>query len=673
MEPRSTDMDMDIVDRELAAAAREASPTRYVSRDSREIERVLSAATSSSTTSSSSSSAQPYQRMGISRISTQPDLERHPTALSRIATQRSQHSNTVGRSLKSRESRKPLPAMGAGKPYPPPLPEQEEYVVEFDGPDDPMHAQNWPLRKKMMTAVILGFTTLTSAFASSIFSAATGPVSQEYSVSSEVGLLGVSLYVLGFAFGPTLWAPLSELKGRRPPLVIAMFGFSVFSIGAATGKDIQTILLCRFFAGFFGACPLAVVAAVFSDLFDNRTRGVAITIFSMAVFSGPLLSPFIGGFMVESHLGWRWTQYLVTIMGFVAFLLDLFFLEETYPPVILVAKAAELRRRTRNWGIHAKQEEIEVDFRELVSKNFSRPMRLLLFEPIVTLLSIYMAFIYGILYLFLTAYPIVFRGVHGFNAGESGLTFFGMVVGQLLAGTTVLLQQPWYLRKLKANHGVPVPEWRLHSVVVGAAFFAAGIFWFGWSGYTAEVHWIVPTLSGLFTGFGLMSIFLQSLNYLVDSYLMFAASAIAGNTFLRSLAGAGFPLFAQQMFNGMGIQWASTVLGGLAALMVPIPLIFLLYGHKIRAKSAYAPTFAAPAMGEDDSLEAGFDVSVPEPGPVSPERTTSGTIGANGGAAYLERQGPEYEKEADRASSEHSAARSSVPRTTGGSRGDDVV
>ena len=112
-------------------------------------------------------------------------------------------------------------------------------------------------------------------------------------------------------------------------------------------------------------------------------------------------------------------------MGFVAFFLDFFFLEETYPPVILIAKAAELRRRTKNWGIHAKQEEIEIDFRELISKNFSRPMRLLFTEPIVLLLYIYMAFIYGLLYLFLTAYPIVFQQIHGMSGGVGGLAYLG--------------------------------------------------------------------------------------------------------------------------------------------------------------------------------------------------------------------------------------------------------
>lgn len=270
---------------------------------------------------------------------------------------------------------------------------------------------------------MLGYTTMTAAFGSSIFSAATAAVSRQFNVGNEVALLGTSLYVLGFATGPSLWAPLSELRGRRLPIVIAMFGFSIFNIAVATAKDLQTVLICRFFAGFFGACPLAVVAAVFSDMFDNRTRGIAITLFSMAVFTGPLLAPFVGGFIVESYLGWRWTAYIVAFMGFLAFTLDLLFLEETYPPVLLVSKASELRRRTLNWGIHAKQEEIEVDFKELVTKNFSRPLRLLFTEPIVTALSVYMSFIYGLLYLSLSSYGFVFQGVHKMSPGVAGLTF----------------------------------------------------------------------------------------------------------------------------------------------------------------------------------------------------------------------------------------------------------
>lgn len=144
--------------------------------------------------------------------------------------------------------------------------------------------------------------------------------------------------------------------------------------------------------------------------------------FHLLTLSRPLLAPFTGGFINMSHLGWRWTEYITSIMGVLGLGLEIIFLEETYPPIILVNKAAELRRRTNNWGIHAKQEEIEVDLRELLEKNVSRPLRLLFTEPIVLAISIYMAFVYGLLYLFLTFYPIVFQGVHGFNEGVGGVS-----------------------------------------------------------------------------------------------------------------------------------------------------------------------------------------------------------------------------------------------------------
>jgi MFS transporter, DHA1 family, multidrug resistance protein len=176
---------------------------------------------------------------------------------------------------------------------------------------------------------------------------------------------------------------MSELYGRRLPILIAMFGFTVFSAGVATAKDLQTIMLCRFFSGIMGSSPLSIVAAIFADMFDNAHRGQAIAVFAMCVFMGPILGPFIGGFTVISYLGWRWDAYWSLIMGAVSFILLVFFLKETYPPVVLVGKAAELRRRTKNWGIHAKQEEVEVDVRELVTKNFSRPIRLLVTEPVV--------------------------------------------------------------------------------------------------------------------------------------------------------------------------------------------------------------------------------------------------------------------------------------------------
>ena len=283
---------MDVSDKIISRAERDASPERFPdsSRDlekQEEHEPIARTYTSSSSSSSSFDASQ----AAMSRAPTQRedvDLERHPTALSRIQTQRTQHSGTVGASIKSRQSRKPLPNFGGGKPYPPLLPEREEYVVEFDGPEDPLHAQNWPLKKKLFTGAMLGFTTLTAAFGSSIFSAATRVVAQKFDVGVTVGVLGTSFYVLGFATGPILWAPFSELKGRRLPLVIASFGFSIFNLAVATGKDLQTILICRFFSGFFGACPLTVSATP-PQILASRGRRL-LTVYSASLLFSPTCS-----------------------------------------------------------------------------------------------------------------------------------------------------------------------------------------------------------------------------------------------------------------------------------------------------------------------------------------------------------------------------------------------
>lgn len=190
---------------------------------------------------------------------------------------------------------------------------------------------------------------------------------------------------------------MSELSGRRVPILLGMFGFSIFTIGAATAKDVQTLMLTRYFAGCFATALLSVVPACFADMFNNRERGLAITAFAMGVFVGPFVAPFVGGFIVDSHLRWRWTMYIAAIMGFLGLGLLLFY-QESYPPAILVSKAGRLRRQTHDWRIHAKQEEVEVDLHELLVTNISRPLRMLVTEPIVLLVSVYMSFIYGLMY-----------------------------------------------------------------------------------------------------------------------------------------------------------------------------------------------------------------------------------------------------------------------------------
>lgn len=357
---------------------------------------------------------------------------------------------------------------------------------------------------------------------------------------------------------------------------------------AATAENFQTLMLSRFFAGVFASCPLAVVGGAFSDLFGNETRGIAIALFSALVFIGPFISPIVGAFIAQSYLGWRWTEYITGIMGALAFILDLLFLEETYLKTLLCRRAAWIRGETQNFAIHHISEEEDITFKDLFEKHLLIPLKLLFLEPIVLLITIYTAFIYGILYLFLEAYPIVFAQYRHINPAVATLPYIGLIAGVLIGCAIVIAFEPRYNRKLKENNNIPVPEQRLPPMMVGAVLFPIGLFWFAWSGNYPNVHWIVPTLSGLLTGAGLMTIFLQALNYLVDAYLIVAASAIAANTFLRSFFGAGFPLFATAMFNRLHVSWAGSLLGFLAVAFLPIPFLFYKYGERLRKHSSYA-------------------------------------------------------------------------------------
>ena len=178
-----------------------------------------------------------------------------------------------------------------------------------------------------------------------------------------------------------------------------------------------------------------------------------------------------------SYLGWRWTLYLPAVMGFLDAVLCLIWVKETYPAIILSEKAGKIRRQTGNWAVHARHDKVELDFRDVARKYFARPLKMLASEPIVLAVSLYMSFIYGIVYPLLEAYPYVFQEIHRMNLGVGGLPFLGLLTGVLLALVFILFQQGSYVKKLAANSNKPIPEWRLFPAMVGAFAFAAGLFW----------------------------------------------------------------------------------------------------------------------------------------------------------------------------------------------------
>ncbi|CCH61208.1 hypothetical protein TBLA_0E01510 [Henningerozyma blattae CBS 6284] len=479
-----------------------------------------------------------------------------------------------------------IPLMGGGRPYPPLIEGLEAYEVTFDGPDDPMHPFNWPLWKRSVLSLLLCLDCLNVSVGSSIFSSGMPQLEEKYHIIEVVAILGVTLYVLGFAFSPVIYAPLSELYGRRGVIVISAFGFSLFQFAVATAENIQTIMICRFFAGFLGAAPFPVVPAAFADMFDTNLRGKAICLFSMGVFLGPVIAPVMGSYMAK-YTTWRWLNYLVACTGAFLFVLLFLFFDETNHPTILVNKAKEIRKKTNNKMIRAAHEDVELSIKLIIRDTVSRPIVMLFTEPILLFITIYNSFVYGILYLMLEAYPIVF--VEGYGYKTNGiLPYCSLIVGMVLCSTFIWYMEKDYLRRVERK-GKLVPEARLYPMIPSGVLFSAGILWFCWTGaWQRRIHWVVPTIAGSLIGFGLIGIFLPCLNYIIESYLLLTASAVAANTFMRSAFAGVFPLFAGYMFHRMHIEWAGMLLGLLAAGMIPVPLIFLKYGPGLRRRSKWA-------------------------------------------------------------------------------------
>lgn len=136
------------------------------------------------------------------------------------------------------------------------------------------------------TADLLQMTFVVT-FASTIFSVAVEPVAEEYSISRTTATLGVSLFLLGFVFGPIVFGPASEAFGRRIPLFIGYALFAIFQIPVAVARNVETIMLGRFLGGFFATAPLAIVGGALSDIWDPIPRAYAICCFASGAFTGP--------------------------------------------------------------------------------------------------------------------------------------------------------------------------------------------------------------------------------------------------------------------------------------------------------------------------------------------------------------------------------------------------
>lgn len=464
--------------------------------------------------------------------------------------------------------------------------EEDPFTVTWI-PNDCRDPQLFSFPRKLCITLVAASSTLIVSLASSAYSGSLDEIRAEFNVSTQLATLGLSLYVLGFAIGPLFWAPLSEVCGRQISFLISLSVMAAFLAGSAAARNIWSLCILRFFAGSFGSAPLSNAGGTIADMFTARQRGLALSLYAAAPFLGPSIGPIIGGFL-GMKAGWRWVEgFLAATSGFV-WILTTLLIPETYAPVLLIRRAERLSEISgKVYRSKLALQKGRLSLSELLRRSLSRPLVLLFKEPIVLLSAIYVAIVYGTLYMLFAAFPIVFEDIRGWNPGVGGLAFLGVMVGMIIGVICTIPANLHYMKVQDLHEGYAPPETRLIQCMPGALAIPISQFWFAWTDYPS-IHWSVCIIGTAPFGFGVILIYLGVMNYLIDSYTIYAASVLAANTVLRSIFGAIFPIIATWMYDGIGIHWAPSIPAFLSVLCMPLPFLFYKYGASIRQRCKYA-------------------------------------------------------------------------------------
>ncbi|EEH38102.2 hypothetical protein PAAG_01023 [Paracoccidioides lutzii Pb01] len=429
---------------------------------------------------------------------------------------------------------------------------ESEYIVNWDGHDDPGNPRNRSMGRKWLVVFVMSFGSICVTCTSSIFAMTYAQIMDEFQSSRIVTTLGLSFFILGLGLGPLVLAPLSEVT-----------------------QNIQTLLIARLLTGISGSAFLSVAGATIGDMFARHELGAPMMIYTASPLFGPELGLLLGGF-ISQYTTWRWVFYMMLIWSGSILISIILIVPETYHPVLLRRKAIRLRRETGDERWKATIEMTERSVLQTILRFVYRPMLLLILEPMCLNLCIFSAILLGILYLFFGAFQLVFSTIHGFTVSQVGLSFLGISIGMMLAILSDPLWRRNYARLVRKRENMVCelgefePEWRLPPAIAGAPLVSIGILIFAWTIFR-HVHWIVPIIGSAGFGLGTVLVYSGIFTFLVDAYPLYAASALAANCFLRCSFGAIFPLFGIQMYNRLGFNWASTLLAFLTIVMAPFP------------------------------------------------------------------------------------------------------
>ncbi|KAJ6160684.1 hypothetical protein N7470_004080 [Penicillium chermesinum] len=390
--------------------------------------------------------------------------------------------------------------------------EPVEYVTFTIG--DPEHPHNWSRAFRWYITLVASMVVVCVAYGSAFVTGGLGLIEDKYHVSLEVAILTCSIMVCGFAVGPLIWSPLSEIIGRRPVYIISLTLYVIFNIPCALSPNIGGVLACRFLCGVFSSSGLSLAGGTIADIWDMEDRGMAISLFAAAPYCGPVIGPIVTGWITvgSGRLNlFYWTN--IAFAGAITILIGL--VPETYAPIILKRRAAKLRKETGNPNIITEQEQYKLTLREIVRTSLIRPITMILTEPVLDLMCMYIVLIYSMLYAFFFAYPVIFQELYNYNDGQIGLMFIPILIGAGFALVVTPVMEQNFKKVCQSRD--PTPEDRLVACLWGAPWIPISFFLLGATSYR-HIIWVGPASSGIAFGFGMVLCYYAVNNYIIDSY-----------------------------------------------------------------------------------------------------------------------------------------------------------
>ncbi|KAI1124494.1 major facilitator superfamily domain-containing protein [Nemania abortiva] len=452
-------------------------------------------------------------------------------------------------------------------------------IVDWNSLGDPEDPLQWSKAKKNAHIIIVSIFTLVATLAATMFAPGAPQLAKDFHITSSIlQTFTINIYLLGFAVGPLFLAPLSEIYGRLVIYHACNIFYIAFTFGCAFSTDVSMFLAFRVLSGIVASGPLSIGGGTIADITTQDERGRAIALWGVGPLLGPVIGPLIGGFVTQGA-GWRWTFRILLILAGVQGAVSLIFMRETNATVLLRRKTARLIKETGNDKLVPKGATNESP-KQVFSRAIVRPAKLLVFSPIVLLLSLYSATVYGLIFLLFATFPIVFQETYDFNTGIAGLAYLGLGFG-FLGGLLVFSLLSDRLLGQKKD-GVTQPEKRLILMKWIAPIASLGCFLYGWTAQY-HVHWIVPIIGTFIIGFGSLFVIIPAQTYLVDAFGAEAsASALAANLIVRTPFGALLALAAPPLYDRLGLGWGNSVLGFIALVFAPVPWLFYHYGENLR-------------------------------------------------------------------------------------------